>query len=180
MSATDLYGLVAEFTAPEALTEAVKAARRAGYTRLDAFSPYPLREVARCLGVRTTAIPWIATVAGLSGAIIQYASQYWMNAVDYPLNVGGRPLHSWPAYIPSPLIVAILWAGVATLVGLLLILRLPRLHHPVFDVPNFERASEDRFFLCILSSDPLFDATAARDFLTTLAPEAVREVNRCG
>jgi len=176
----ELYGLMAEFRTPDELTQAAKAARLHGYTRLDAFSPFPLRDVAECLGVRTTAIPWIACIAGLTGAIIQYGSQYWMNAVDYPLNVGGRPLDSWPAYIPATLIVAILWAGFATLIGLLLILRLPRLHHPVFAVPGFERASEDRFFLCILSEDPLFETAAVRDFLETFSPEAVREVPACG
>jgi hypothetical protein len=180
MTAEGLYGLMAQFRTPEELTDAVKAARKAGYTRLDAFSPFPLREVAKCLNVRTTAIPWIACVAGLTGAIIQYGSQYWMNAIDYPLNVGGRPLNSWPAYIPSTLIVAILWAGLATLIGLLIILRLPRLHHPVFAVPDFERASEDRFFLCILSDDPLFKRDAARDFLMTLTRETVQEVPACG
>jgi hypothetical protein len=102
-----------------------------------------------------------------------------MNAVDYPLNVGGRPLHSWPAFIPATIIVAILWAGLATLLGLLLILRLPRLHHPLFEVPGFERVSENRFFLCILSEDPLFEREAARNFLEGLSPCAVREVPAC-
>jgi hypothetical protein len=175
-----LYGLIAEFRTPEALTRAVKAASLAGYTRLDAFSPFPLQDVAHRLGTRTTAIPWIALVAGLAGAAVQYGSQYWMNAVDYPLNVGGRPLHSWPAFIPASLIVAILWAGLATLLGLLLILRLPRLHHPVFAMHGFERASDDRFFLCILSEDPLFEERDTRIFLETLAPDIVREVPACG
>jgi hypothetical protein len=173
------FGIMAEFKTPEALMEAVRAAKRAGYTRLDAFSPFPLSDLAKELGVRTSAIPWIALIAGLTGAVIQYASQYWMNAIDYPLNVGGRPLHSWPAFIPASLIVAILWAGAATLIGLLLILRLPRLHHPVFAVPGFERASEDRFFLCILQDDPNFDSTAIREFLGALSPLAVREVPAC-
>ena len=171
-----LYGLMAEFRTPDAIERAVDAAFRAGYTRLDAYSPFPLREVAHRLGSRTTIIPWIALVAGLTGGAIQYGSQYWMNAVDYPLNVGGRPLHSWPAFIPASLIVAILWAGLATLLGLLLILRLPRLHHPVFAVHGFERASQDRFFLCIRSVDPLFDGQGTRAFLEALAPEIVREV----
>lgn len=174
------YGIMAEFRTPEALTEAVRAAKRAGFTRLDAFSPFPLADLARELGGRTSAIPWIALVAALLGAGVQYGSQYWMNVVDYPLNVGGRPLHSWPAFIPSTLIVAILWGGAATLLGLLLILRLPRLHHPVFAVPGFERASEDRFFLCILGDDPLFDAPAIRSLLEAASPEAVREVPACG
>ena len=176
----EAYGIIAEFEKPEMLMEAVRAAKRAGYTKLDAFSPFPLSEVAEELGVRTSVIPWIALVAGLIGAAIQYGSQYWMNAVDYPLNVGGRPLNSWPAFIPASLIVAILWAGAATLIGLLLILRLPRLHHPVFAVPGFERASEDRFFLCISSDDPLFEKAAARSFLATLSPQAVHEVLPCG
>ncbi|PVE21718.1 DUF3341 domain-containing protein [Microvirga sp. KLBC 81] len=174
-----LCGIMAEFTTPEALMDAVKAAKRAGFKELDAFSPFPLAELAKELRVRTTAIPWIALVAALLGAGLQYGSQYWMNVVDYPLNVGGRPLYSWPTFIPSTLIVAILWAGAATLIGLLLILRLPRLHHPVFTVPGFERASEDRFYLCILSDDPLFEAAAARSFLETLSPQTVQEVPAC-
>jgi hypothetical protein len=174
------YGIMAEFKNPEALIEAVRMAKRTGYTKLDAFSPFPLPDLARELGVRTSVIPWIAFVAGLIGAAIQYGSQYWMNAVDYPLNVGGRPLDSWPAFIPASLIVAILWAGAATLIGLLLILRLPRLHHPVFAVPEFERASEDRFFLCIMQNDPMFDSVTVREFLGALSPLAVQEVPACG
>lgn len=175
-----LYGLMAEFRDPGALMDAVKTAKRAGFTRLDAFSPFPLSDLAKELGVRTTVIPWIAFAAALTGAVIQYGSQYWMNAVDYPLNVGGRPLDSWPAFVPATLIVAILWGGAATLIGLLLILRLPRLHHPVFAVHGFERASADRFFLCILSDDPLFDPAATRSFLNALSPDNVREVPACG
>jgi len=173
------YGIMAEFKTPEALMEAVRAAKRAGYTRIDAFSPFPLSDLAKELGIRTSAIPWIATLAGLTGGVIQYASQYWMNAVDYPLNVGGRPLHSWPAFIPASLIVAILWAGAATLIGLLVILQLPRLHHPVFAVPGFERASEDRFFLCILQDDPKFDSAAILEVLGPHSPLAIREIPAC-
>lgn len=173
------YGLMAEFRTPEGLTQAVKAARLAGYTRIDAFSPFPLHDLAHQLGTKTTAIPWIALVAGVTGAAVQYGSQYWMNVIDYPINVGGRPLHSWPTFVPATLIVAILWAGLATLLGLLVILRLPRLHHPVFAVHGFERASQDRFFLCILSEDPLYDGPATRRFLEATAPENVREVPGC-
>ncbi|MGO4386311.1 DUF3341 domain-containing protein [Microvirga sp. 2YAF29] len=174
-----IHGMIAEFEKPEALKRAVVEAKRAGFTSLDAYSPFPLSEVADELGVRTTAIPWIAFVSALAGGCIQYGAQYWMNAVDYPLNVGGRPLDSWPAFIPASLVVAILWAGAATLISLLMILRLPRLHHPVFEVHGFNRASEDRFFLCILSDDPIFQEEAARDFLKTCSPLAVREVPAC-
>jgi len=170
------YGIMAEFDTPDALMEAVRATRRAGFTRIDAFSPFPLPDLAEELGIRTSIIPWIAFVAALIGAGLQYGSQYWMNAVDYPLNVGGRPLNSWPTFIPSTLIVAILWAGAATLLGLLVILRLPRLHHPVFSAHGFERVTNDRFFLCVLGEDPLFDNGATRDFLEGLSPLAVREV----
>jgi hypothetical protein len=175
----DLHGIIAEFKNPEALVRAVEAARRAGYTRLEAFSPFPLREVQRTLGIHPSVIPWIAAIAGLVGATLQYATQYGLNVVDYPLNVGGRPLHSWPAFIPATIIVAILWAGAATLIALLFILRLPHLHHPVFAVPGFERASEDRFFLLIASTDPAFDPALTRQFLNGLAPAALREVPAC-
>jgi hypothetical protein len=174
-----LLGIMAEFERPEALAGAVEAARRAGYTHLDAFSPFPMKPVARMLGTRPTVVYWIALITGLIGAALQYGTQYGLNAVDYPLNVGGRPLHSWPAFIPATLIVAILWAGAATLIALLFILRLPRLHHPVFAVPGFERASEDRFFLLISSRDPFFEPEGARQFLRRLAPSAVREVPAC-
>jgi hypothetical protein len=165
---------MAEFDRPEALAEAVEAARRAGYSRIEAFSPFPLREVAAALGERPRALPWIAALAGIAGAVVQYGSQVWLNAVDYPLNVGGRPLHSWPAFIPATIIVAILWAGAAAILTFLFTAGLPRLHHPVFAVPGFERASEDRFFLMIEAGDPLFGEAAA--FLRGLAPIVVREV----
>lgn len=168
------HGFMAEFDRPEALAEAVEAARRAGYTRIEAFSPVPRRAVAHALGERPRALPWIAAAAGLAGAAVQYGSQVWMNAVDYPLNVGGRPLHSWPAFVPATIIVAILWAGTAAILAFLAAARLPRLHHPVFAVPGFERASEDRFFLMIAADDPL--CGEAHAFLQGLAPLAVREV----
>jgi hypothetical protein len=173
------YGIMAEFRTPEALMDAVRMTKRAGFARIDAFSPYPLPHLADELRIRTSMIPWIAFVAALIGAGIQYGSQYWMNGVDYPLNVGGRPLNSWPTFIPSTLIVAILWGGAATMLGLLAILRLPRLHHPVFSVHGFERVTNDRFFLCISSEDPLFDSGATRAFLEGLSPLAVREVPAC-
>jgi Protein of unknown function (DUF3341) len=176
MTPPNLHGIMAEFDEAEGLARAVEAARGAGYRRLEAFSPFPLKNVAVALGARPAAIPWIAGIAGLVGAGVQYGAQYWLNGVDYPLNVGGRPLNSWPAFIPSTLIVAILWAGAATLLSLLFLLKLPRLHHPVFAVPGFERASEDRFFLLILSSDPLFESGSSGAFLEELSSRPIREV----
>ncbi len=169
------YGALAEFESAEAVTAAVRAADAAGYTRLDAFSPFPLRDVAAILGHRTMIVPWIAVAAGLVGAAVQYYAQYWMNAVDYPINVGGRPLHSWPAFLPAAIIVGILWAAVAALVGMLVLNGLPRLHHPLFAVEGFERATKDRFFLCIAGDDPLFDPVATVRFLERLNAVRVQE-----
>jgi hypothetical protein len=171
-----LYGLAAEFDGVDALTEAYGTLRSRGFTRIDVYSPFPLPDLAEDMGVRTGIIPWIAGVAGLVGAIVQYGSQVWMNAIDYPLNVGGRPLHSWPAFIPATIIVAVLWAGAATLIGLLLILRLPRLHHPVFTVPGFERATQNRFFLCLKADDPRFPADDVRNLFSGLHPVSIHEV----
>jgi hypothetical protein len=176
MTAAGLFGVVAEFERPEDLLRALEAAQAAGYTCLEAFSPLPLRPAAKALGVQTRALLRIAAVAGLIGASVQFAAQYWMNAVDYPLNVGGRPLNSWPAFLPATLIVAILWAAAATLIAMLLIVRLPRLNHPVFSVPGFARASEDRFFLLVSSQDPLFERAAVAGFLDGLGPRHVQEV----
>lgn len=169
-------GLIAEFARAEELAGAVRAARADGYTRMDAFSPFPLREVNEILGNRASGLPYVAFAAAVLGGTVQYLSQYWMNVVDYPINVGGRPLHSWPAFVPSTLIVAILWAGVATFVIMLVSMRLPRLHHPVFAVPAFERTSQDRFFLWIMADDPRFDPDRTGRFLATLGSRAVREV----
>lgn len=173
-----IHGVAAEFDRPEAVAEAVRSLKARGYTRIDVYSPFPLADVAEQLDVRTGAIPWIVLIAGIAGALVQYGAQYWMNVIDYPLNVGGRPLHSWPAFLPTALIVAVLWAGVAALLGLLIILRLPRLHHPMFAVPAFARASQDRFFLCLSANDPRFDGAEIHRLLLALGPVAVYEVPR--
>jgi len=170
------YGILAEFDSADGVVAAIRAARAAGYTRLDAYSPFPLREAADLLEQRTLIVPVIAVTAGLVGAAIQYYAQYWMNAVDYPINVGGRPLHAWPAFLPAAFIVGILWASAASLIGMLALNRLPRLHHPLFDAPGFERASQDRFFLCIASDDPKFDRAETIRFLERMNAGRVQEV----
>ncbi len=150
------YGVLAEFETAEQLVEALRRAQRAGYRQLDAYSPFPVEGLPHLLGHRAALLPLLALAAGLVGAGIMYATQYWMNAVDYPLNVGGRPLHSWPTWIPVTVIVGILWAAVAMVLGMLAFNRLPELHHPVFNAAGFERARQDRFFLCIRADDPAF------------------------
>lgn len=170
-----LYGLLAQFETPEAVEQAVRRARAAGYTKITTYSPFPLKETHEVLGRGGIPVAMIAITAGISGLCLQYFSQYWMNAIDYPLNVGGRPLHSWPAFIPPTLIVGMLWAAAAALIGMLALCKLPRLHHPLFAVPGFERATVDRFFLCIGADDPRFD-DATRDFLEGLGPESIEDV----
>lgn len=173
---TDRPGLLAEFKDAEAIRSAVDAADEAGYTRLEAFSPFPMPDIAARLGHRPLVMPMIAIAAGIIGAAVQYYAQYWMNAVDYPINVGGRPLHAWPAFIPAALIVGIMWAAAASLVGMLVLNRLPRLHHPLFEAGGFERASQDRFFLFIGGDDPKFDGAATKRFLKRQKAVRVQEV----
>ena len=166
------FGLLAEFESPERLVEAVRRAREAGYSRLDAYSPFPVEGLAELLGYRRGfVLPLIALAAAVVGGAIGYGTQYYLNAVDYPLNVGGRPLHSWPAFLPAAIVVCILWATVASVIVMLALNRLPELYHPVFNVPAFERASDDRFFLCIRADDPAFvDGERTLRFLEGLRP----------
>ena len=170
------FGLIAEFATPEAVTKAALAARRQGYRALDVFSPFPLTELDRELVRNAWLVPVLAAGASIVGAVIFYALQYWMNVVDYPINVGGRPLHSWPAFVPATIIVAIFWGAAAALIGMLIINGLPRLHHPVFAAPGFERATQDRFFLLISSDDPRFDRRKTAALLERFHPESVSEL----
>lgn len=156
MSRSD-YGIVAEFASANGLLAATRAARDAGYRRLDAFAPFPLADVSVVLGHRTAVVPLIAATAAVVGGGLSYLAQYWMNAVDYPLNVGGRPLHSWPAFIPATIIVSALWLAAAAFLTMLFKCGLPRFSHPMFDVPGFERASDERFFLWVSSEDPAYE-----------------------
>ena len=173
---TTIHGVMAEFGSDERLVAALKAARAAGWRRMDAFAPFPVAEAAELLGSRGNRVAWIAITAGLLGAGIAYGTQWWLSVHDYPINVGGRPLHAWPAFLPATTIVAILWAAAASLIGMLVLNRLPRLSHPVFAAPGFARASEDRFFLLMQSDDPRFGAAAATRFLESLQPLRVVEV----
>jgi len=167
---------MAEFDSGEALVAALRAARAAGWRRMDAFAPYPVAEAAELLGARQAPVAWIAIGAGLAGATIGYAVQWWLSVHLYPINVGGRPLHAWPAFLPATTIVAILWAAIAALLGMLLLNRLPRLSHPVFAAPGFARATEDRFFLLLRADAPPFTPEEAQAFLARLRPLRVVEV----
>jgi hypothetical protein len=166
--------LLAEFDSAEALTTAAHALRVSGYERLDAYVPYPIDELEDLLGLTRTRIPWVALAAGLSGAAGAYALQWFCNAYDYPLAVGGRPLHSGLAFVPITFETTILGAALATFIAFFARARLPEPWAPIFDVPGFDRASVDRFFLGIDARDPRFDESGARRALA--ASHALRVV----
>ena len=175
-TATLIYGLMAEFDDPTALVAAAAQARREGYQSMDAYSPYPIEELHEALGAHHTKLPLIVLIGGLCGCIGGYALQLWVSAAAYPINVGGRPYHSWPAFIPITFECTILAAALSAVLGMLALNRLPMPYHPVFNVPRFALASRNRFFLCIESKDPKFDLEGTRRFLETLNPREVTTV----
>jgi hypothetical protein len=165
-----LFGLMVEFLAPEDLLSATRTARQAGYRDMDAYTPYTVEGLATELGMRKTRIPSVVFIGGLVGAGFGFFMQYYAMAIDYPLNVGGRPYNSWPVYIPITFEVMVLVASLSAVIALLYLNGLPQPHHPLFYVPEFERASQDRFFLCIEATDPQFDRIATEQFLAGLNP----------
>jgi hypothetical protein len=171
-----LYGLLAEFDNPTDLVRAVRSAREAGYRRLDAYTPYPIEELTEALEFRRTRMPLVIFLGGAIGCVSGYLLQYYCAAWDYPINVGGRPLNSWPAFIPVMFELTVLIAALAAVFGLLVLCGLPRPHHPLFNVQRFARATRDRFFLCIEQRDPRFELEATRNFLRELNPVELNEV----
>ena len=172
----EIYGLMAEFDNPRALVAAAEKARLAGYRQMDAYSPIPIEELEEALGLRRTRLPILVFLGGLFGGLGGYALQYWTQTMVYPMNVGGRPFHSWPQFIPVTFETTVLGAALTAFVGMWALNRLPQPYHPVFNVPEFARASTDRFFLCIEAPDPRFDLRATRQFLEGLHPVGVSEV----
>jgi Protein of unknown function (DUF3341) len=171
-----IHGLMAEFDEPTMLVAATRRAYQEGYRQMDAYSPFPIEELHDALGAHHTRLPLIVLIGGLLGCIGGYFLQYWVSAVAYPINVGGKPLHSWPAFIPVTFECTILGASLAAVLGMLALNRLPMPYHPVFNVPRFALASRNRFFLCIEAQDPRFDLAGTRRFLETLGPEEVSTV----
>ena len=171
-----LYGLMAEFDDPAAVVAATRHAYAAGYRQMDAFSPYPIEELHHALGVHGNRLPLAVLIGGIVGGLGGYLLEYWSSTIAYPLNVGGRPLHSWPAFIPVAFETTVLFAALSAVVGMIVANGLPMPYHPVFNVPEFEWASRDGFFLCIEATDPEFDADATRRFLQSLGAKKVREV----
>ena len=173
-----VHGLMAEFHDVGSIISAAHRAHEAGYRMMDAYTPFPIEELAEALGWRTRGrLPRFVLLGGLVGAATGYGLQYWVSVIAYPVNVGGRPLHSWPSFIPVTFEVAILFAALTAVLGMLALNGLPRPHHPVFNAPNFALASTDRFFLCIEAADPRFDLAATRQFLESLNASEVSQVD---
>jgi hypothetical protein len=160
-----------QFATPEAVLAATRRARQAGYREMDAYAPYPVDGLATELGMRRSRIPSIVLIGGLVGAGAGFFMQYYTMAVDYPFNAGGRPYNSWPAFIPVTFEVLVLIGALSAFLSMVLLNSLPHPNHPVFNVPEFVRASQDRFFLCIESADAKFDMKTTAGFLASLNPE---------
>jgi Protein of unknown function (DUF3341) len=173
---TPIHGIMAEFVTPEQILDAARRARVAGYVNMDAYTPYAVEGLSDELGLARTQIPFIVLVGALIGAGVGFFMQWYSMAVDYPFNVGGRPYNSWPVFLPITFEVMVLVAALSALLGMMFLNGLPRLRHPVFNVPAFDFASQDRFFLCIEATDPKFDPEATRQFLAGLNPKQVVEV----
>jgi hypothetical protein len=170
-----VYGLMAEFGSRRELINAVKQSRAVGYKRMEAYTPYPIEELNEALGHHHSRLPLIVLIGGIVGALGGFGLQYWTSVMAYPLNVGGRPLNSWVAFIPVTFETTILCAAFAAVLGMLALNRLPMPYHPVFGVQRFKLASRDRYFLALDARDPLFEEASTREFLETLGPT---EVNR--
>ena len=173
-----LYGLIAEFAEHDELVAAAKRAYAAGYREMDGYSPFPIEGLAEALGHEKSLVPFFTLVGGMAGGLGGYFMEWYSMARLYPINVGGRPLNSWPNFIPVTFELTVLSAAFGAIIGMLVLNRLPEPHHPVFNAPDFERASTDRFFLCIEAGDPKFDLGATRRFLESLKPQAVSEVSK--
>lgn len=178
IAAADSYGLLAEFTGPGQVLRAARAAHAAGYRSIEAYTPLPVHGLPQALGQVPTKLPWVTFLGGVLGGLAGYGLQYWTTVIDYPLNVGGRPLNSWPAFLPVTFELTVLGAALFTVFGMLALNGLPMPYHALFNAPEFLRASSDRFFLCIRSSDGKFERDAAWQFLQTLEPISIVEVPR--
>jgi hypothetical protein len=171
-----LYGLLAEFEHPEDLVEAAKRAYAKGYRKMDAYTPFPVEGLSDAIGFRRQQMPLIVLCGGVFGCVGGYLLQVWAMKWSYPLNIGGRPLNSWPAFIPVTFELTILAAALSAVFGMLALNGLPMPYHPVFNVPRFETASRTRFFLCIEARDPEFDRARTRTFLESLDSKGVYDV----
>jgi hypothetical protein len=170
----EIYGLMAEFHTPEEVVVAAHKVHEAGYHKVDGYSPYPIEELSHALGIHHSAAQ-AGPAGGITGLLAGWGLEYWASVIEYPMNIGGRPFDSWPAFIVPAYETTILFAAGTAVLGMLALNGLPEPYHPVFNVPSFALASRDKFFICIEARDPKFDRVETRKFLETLSRE-VHEV----
>ena len=176
MKRKPVYGLMAEFETPNALLEATKKTHAAGYHSIDAFSPMPIEGLSEACGFEQTKVAPLTFIGGAIGAAVGFGIQYYASAINYTLNIGGRPYNSWPSFIPIVFELTVLGAAIFCVVGLLALCRLPSPYHPVFNVPEFALASRNKFFLCVKARDSHFDLAGTRQFLEGLGSRGVYEI----
>jgi hypothetical protein len=176
MSDKPVYGLMAEFETPTALVAAAKKVYAEGYRKIDTFSPYPVEEAWEAMEVHDRRLSLIVLFGGLLGMLAGYGLQYWVHVITYPTNIAGKPLNSWPQFIPVTFEMTILFAAISAVLGMIVLNGLPMPYHPVFNVPRFEHATRDRFFLLVESEDPKFDRRQTLEFLKGLNASEINEV----
>jgi hypothetical protein len=176
MKTLPIYGTMAEFASAQDLVVAARRTHEAGYRKIDAYSPFPVEELAEAIGFHKNRVPLVTLIGAIAGGLGGYLMQYWIAVISYPVNVGGRPYHSWPAFVVVTFEMTILFGAIAAVFGMLALNGLPMPYHPVFHVPRFALASKDRFFLIVFASDPQYDASGTRRFLEGLQPRSISEV----
>ena len=176
MKDSRVYGLLAEFDSVDSVISAAQRVYGAGYRKIDAYSPFPLEELSEAIGFHRNGVALVCLVGGLLGGTAAYVLQWWINTISYPVNIGGRPFHSWPSFIIVTFEMTILFAGLSAVFGMLALNGLPMPYHPVFNVPRFAMATKDRFFLIVFSSDPKYDTEQTRRFLEAQGGRFVTEV----
>lgn len=176
MKTIGTYGIMAEFDSPTELVAAATRTSEAGYKKIDAYSPFPVEGLAEAIGFHHDLVPLVTLIGAIVGGLTGYLLQYWVSVVSYPVNVGGKPYHSWPAFIVVTFELTILFGGISAVLGMLALNGLPMPYHPVFNVKRFALASKDRFFLIVFSSDPKYDAASIRSFFESMRPRSISEV----
>ena len=171
-----IYGLLAEFDTPGDLVHAAEQAYAAGYRKFDAYSPFPIEEASEAVGFHKSRVPLIVLVGGLLGGASGFGLQYWINVISYPLNIGGKPYDSWPAFIVPTFELTILFAGLCGVFGMFALNGLPMPYHPLFHSERFSLVTRDKFFLCVEAADPKFDLDGTQRFMQSLQPVSITEV----
>lgn len=177
MTKPRIYGVIAEFDDPEPLVDAARRLHERGFRRVEAYTPYPVNQLEEYIEPGPK-LPPLVLIGGILGTLTAWAMQYYIAVIDYPTNIGGRPLNSWPSFIVIMFELTILFASLVAFFGMLALCGLPLPHHPVFSVPNFRDTTNNRFFLCVESRDKLFDRDAVSGLLSEFDPVEVRDVEQ--